>query len=45
MGEMVNFTKNVARAGACLMMMEVPKPWNDGVEPWDLEVDDRNIAA
>jgi uncharacterized membrane protein YphA (DoxX/SURF4 family) len=41
MGELINFTKNLALAGACLMMMEIPEPWNADVqeEEWDLEVE------
>jgi uncharacterized membrane protein YphA (DoxX/SURF4 family) len=40
MSETVNFSKNVALAAACLMMMEIPEPWNDGdTLEYDLEVE------
>lgn len=39
LGEMINFTKNLALAGACLMMMEIPEPWNQELEEYDLEVE------
>jgi uncharacterized membrane protein YphA (DoxX/SURF4 family) len=39
MNEMVNFTKNVALAGACLMLLEMPEPWNEELEEYDLEVE------
>jgi uncharacterized membrane protein YphA (DoxX/SURF4 family) len=32
MGEMVNFSKNVALIGAALALMQVSEPWPDGVD-------------
>lgn len=37
--EMINFGKNLALAGACLMLLEVPEPWNQEIEEYDLEVE------
>lgn len=34
MGEMINFTKNMALVGALLMSLAIPRPWPLSIEPW-----------
>jgi putative oxidoreductase len=43
MSEMVNFTKNMALVGACLMMMQLPEPWPIGVDEVRAENEDMYV--
>lgn len=45
MNETINFMKNMALAGAALMMMQIPEPWPASVDKFRSEGEDMYLRV